>query len=82
MAGLETVEELRDELKLTVDYLPKDRLREALITLENMLEFNNGTIAAIDDVMNNRNLLGPYYSPEEMLNAVLEGDDDEDDEEI
>ncbi len=82
MAGLETVEELRDELRLTVDYLPKNRLREALITLENMLEFNNGTIAAIDDVMNNRNLLGPYYTPEEMLKAVLDGDDDEDDEKI
>ena len=31
MPGLETVEELRDEIKLTVDYIPEEKLTEALI---------------------------------------------------
>ena len=41
--------------------------------------FNKETQEAIDDVMNNRNLLGPYYSAEKMMEAVMDGDDDDDD---
>ncbi|MBR0150128.1 MAG: hypothetical protein IJP89_02065 [Synergistaceae bacterium] len=78
--GLSTPEEIRDELKLTVDFIPDDKLTEALIFLDNLLVFNKETQEAIDDVMNNRNLLGPYYSAEEMIQAVLAGDDEDDDE--
>ncbi|MBR1658034.1 MAG: hypothetical protein IJ697_06170 [Synergistaceae bacterium] len=75
--GLNTPEELRDELKLTIDFVPDDKLSEALIYLDNLLVFNKETQEAIDDVMNNRNLLGPYYSAEEMMKAVLADDDDD-----
>lgn len=75
--GLSTPEEIRDELKLTVDFIPDDKLDEALIFLDNLLVFNKETQEAIDDVMNNRNLLGPYYSAEEMIQAVLADDDDD-----
>lgn len=76
VGGLSTPEEIRDELKLTVDFIPDDRLDEALIFLDNLLVFNKETQEAIDDVMNNRNLLGPYYSAEEMIQAVLADDDE------
>ncbi len=76
--GLSTPEEIRDELKLTVDFIPDDKLTEALIFLDNLLVFNKETQEAIDDVMNNRNLLGPYYSAEEMIQAVLADDEDDD----
>lgn len=75
--GLSTPQEIRDELKLTVDFIPDDKLDEALIFLDNLLVFNKETQEAIDDVMNNRNLLGPYYSAEEMIQAVLADDDDD-----
>ncbi len=75
--GLSTPEEIRDEIKLTVDFIPDDKLDEALIFLDNLLVFNKETQEAIDDVMNNRNLLGPYYSAEEMIQAVLADDDDD-----
>ena len=79
MAGLETVEELRDEIKLTVDYIPEDKLTEALIYLENLLEFNEETKKAIEESMNPENLLGPYYSAEEMMRAVMADDKEDDD---
>ena len=77
--GLGTPEELRNEIKLVVDYIPERKLSDALIMLEDMLEFNKETLEAIDDVMNNRNLIGPFYSAEEMMQAVLAGDDEDDD---
>ncbi|MBQ7219766.1 MAG: hypothetical protein IJS28_02180 [Synergistaceae bacterium] len=77
--GLGTPEELRNEIKLVVDYIPERKLSDALIMLEDMLEFNKETLEAIDDVMNNRNLIGPFYSAEEMVRAVMAGDDDDDD---
>ncbi len=80
MPGLDTPEKLRDEIKLSVDYIPDEKLTEALIFIDNLLVFNKETQEAIDDVMNNRNLLGPYYSAEEMMKAVMADDDDDEDE--
>ena len=80
--GLDTPEKLRAELKLTVDFVPDDKLGDALIYLDNLLVFNKETQEAIDDVMNNRNLLGPYYSAEEMMQAVLADDEDDEDDEL
>ena len=74
---LGTPEELRNEIKLVADYIPERKLSDALIMLEDMLEFNKETLEAIDDVMNNRNLIGPFNTPEEMMQAVLAGDDDD-----
>ncbi len=75
--GLGTPEELRNEIKLVADYIPERKLGDALIMLEDMLEFNKETLEAIDDVMNNRNLIGPFNSAEELMKAVLEGEDDD-----
>ena len=80
--GLSTPEELRDELKLTVDYIPDDRLSEALIYLDNLLEFNDETKRDLIEAMNIDNLLGPYESFDEMVQDALSYDDDEEKQEI
>ncbi len=77
MPGLETVEELRDEIKLTVDYIPEEKLTEALIYLENLLEFNEETKRDLIEAMNMDNLLGPYESFAEMVQDALSCEDDE-----
>ena len=77
MAGLETVEELRDELRLTIDYIPDDKLGEALVYLDNLLEFNEETQRDLIEAMNMDNLLGPYESFDEMIQDALSCEDDE-----
>ena len=66
MCGLDTPQKLRDEIKLTVDYIPEEKLTEALIYLENLLEFNEETKRDLIEAMNMDNLLGPYESFAEM----------------
>ncbi|MBQ7544593.1 MAG: hypothetical protein IJT02_06580 [Synergistaceae bacterium] len=78
--GLGTPEELRNEIKLVVDYIPERKLGDALIMLEDMLEFNKETEEALEEAMREENLIGPFYSAEEMMQAVMAGDDDDDDD--
>ena len=76
MPGLDTPEKLRDEIKLTVDYIPENKLTEALIFLDNLLEFNEETKQDLREAMNIDNLSGPYESFDEMMQAALAEDDD------
>ncbi|MBQ7169918.1 MAG: hypothetical protein IJR63_08470 [Synergistaceae bacterium] len=80
--GLSTPEELRDELKLTVDYIPDDKLGEALIYLDNLLEFNEETKRDLIEAMDVNNLLGPYESFDEMIQDALSCEDDEEEQKI
>ena len=67
----------RETLRLVVDMLPENKVWDALIAVEDLLEPNDETLQAIDDVNNRRNLIGPFNSAEEMMKAVLEGEDDD-----
>lgn len=67
----------REELRYIVDFVPEDKLDTAIIAIENLLEFNEDEIKTLQDVMNRRNLIGPFDTPEEMMKAVLEGEDDD-----
>ena len=67
----------RETLRLVVDMLPENKVWDALIAVEDLLEPNEETLQAIDDVNNRRNLIGPFNSAEEMMKAVLEGEDDD-----
>lgn len=80
--GLSTPEELRAELKLTVDYIPEERLSEALIYLDNLLEFNEETQRDLIEAMNIDNLLGPYESFDEMIQDALTYEEDEENQNI
>ena len=80
--GLSTPEEIRDELKLTVDFIPDDKLIEALIFLDNLLEFNEETKQDLIEAMNVENLLGPYESFDDMVQDALNYEDDEESPEI
>lgn len=80
--GLSTPEEIRDEIKLTVDFIPDDKLTEALIFIENLLEFNEETQRDLIEAMNVENLLGPYESFDEMIQDALTYEDDEENPEI
>ncbi|MBQ3586266.1 MAG: hypothetical protein II964_06070 [Synergistaceae bacterium] len=80
--GLDTPEKLRAELKLTVDYIPEERLSEALIYLDNLLEFNEETQRDLIEAMNIDNLLGPYESFDEMIQDALTYEEDEENQNI
>ncbi|MBR0204557.1 MAG: hypothetical protein IJQ56_09350 [Synergistaceae bacterium] len=67
----------RETLRLVVDMIPENKVWDALIAVEDLLEPNEETLQAIDDVNNRRNLIGPFNSAEEMMKAVLEGEDDD-----
>ena len=66
----------REELRHLVDLVPDDKLPLAICALEEYLEPNEETLQAIEDVMTGRNLLGPFDSVEEMMEAMLRDDDD------
>ena len=72
-----TAEEARKELKLLVDYVPENRLSEAIIAIDNLLEFNEKTQKDLMEAMDHNNLLGPYSSFEEMMQDALTCEDDE-----
>lgn len=82
MAGLDTPKKLRDELKLTIDYIPDDKLSEALVYLDNLLEFNEETQRDLIEAMNMDNLLGPYGSFDEMIQDALSCEDDDEEQKI
>ncbi len=67
----------REELRMIVDYVPEEKLSEAIIALEDLLEFNKETEEALEDALNCKNLIGPFNSAEEMMKAVMAGDDDD-----
>ena len=75
--GLTTPEEVRNEIKLTVDYIPENKLYDALIALENFLEFNEATQRDMIEAMDMNNLLGPYNSFEEMVQDAMQCEDNE-----
>ena len=53
-----------------VESLPDDKVEECL-------EPNEETIAAMEDVMAGRGLIGPFANAREMMIAALSGDDDD-----
>lgn len=69
----------REELRMIVDYVPEEKLGDAIIALEDLLEFNKETEEALEEALNCKNLI-PFNSAEEMIQAVLAGDDDDYDE--
>ena len=72
-----TAAESRKELKLLIDYIPEERLSEAIIAIDNLLEFNEQTKKDLMEAMDMNNLLGPYNSFEEMMQDALQCEDDE-----
>ena len=66
----------RQELYRLVESLPDDKVRAAIIAIEEALEPNEETIAAMEDVIAGRGLIGPFKSAREMMIAALSGDDD------
>lgn len=72
-----TAAESRKELKLLIDYIPEERLSEAIIAIDNLLEFNEQTKKDLMEAMDMNNLLGPYDSFEEMMQDALQCEDDE-----
>ena len=77
VGGLTTPEEVRNEIKLVVDYIPENKLYDALIAMDNFLEFNEQTQKDLMEAMDLNNLLGPYSSFEEMMQDALTCEDDE-----
>ncbi|MBQ7219764.1 MAG: hypothetical protein IJS28_02170 [Synergistaceae bacterium] len=67
----------REELRMIVDYVPDDKLGDAIVAIEDLLEFNKETEEALDEALRGENLIGPFNTPEEMMQAVLAGDDDD-----
>ena len=67
----------RETLRLVVDMIPEKYLMNAIDVLEDFLEPDEETQQAIDDVLHDRNLLGPFYSVEEMNAALLSDASDE-----
>ena len=67
----------RQELYRLVDSLPDDKVGVALVAIEECLEPNEETIAAMEDVIAGRGLIGPFASAREMMIAALNGDDDD-----
>ncbi len=73
------VEEILDEIGLNmstaINVFLKRVVREKGIPFEMRIERPNAeTIAAIEDVKNGRNLIGPFDSVEEMMEALNEED--------
>ena len=67
---------------MIVDYVPEEKLGDAIIALDNLLEFNEETKQALREAMDMDNLLGPYESFDEMVQDALSYEDDEGDQEI
>ena len=72
-----TAEEEREELRMLVDYVPEEKLSEAIIAIDNLLEFNEETKRDLREAMNMDNLLGPYESFDEMVRDALSYDEAE-----
>ena len=62
---------------MIVDYVPDDKLGDAIVAIEDLLEFNKETEEALDEALRGENLIGPFNTPEEMMQAVLAGGDDD-----
>ena len=75
--GFNSPDAMRTELKLLIDYIPEKRLNEAIIAIDNLLEFNEQTQKDLIEAMDMNNLLGPYDSFEEMMQDALQCEDDE-----
>lgn len=67
----------RETLRLVADMVPDKYVMDAIVALEDFLEPNEETKQAIDDAIHGRNLIGPFYSAEEMMAAVLSDKTDE-----
>ena len=67
---------------MIVDYVPEEKLGDAIIALDNLLEFNEETKQALREAMDMDNLLGPYESFDEMVQDALNCEDGEEDQEI
>ena len=67
----------REELRMIVDYVPEEKLSDAIIALEDLMEFNKETEEALEDALNCKNLIGPFNNAREMMQAVLAGNDDD-----
>ena len=74
---MSTVTAERQELYRLVESLPDDKVGVALVAIEECLEPNEETIAAMEDVLAGRGLIGPFKSAREMMIAALSGDDDD-----
>lgn len=72
-----TATEERQKLHKLIDSLPDDRVGAALVAIEECLEPNEDTIAAMEDVIAGRGLIGPFANAREMMIAALSGDDDD-----
>ena len=64
----------REVLREIIEKVPEEKLGEAVVAIEDLLEFNEETQQAIREAEEGKNLLGPFYSIEEMNRALL-GDD-------
>ena len=53
--------------------LPEEKLSDAIIALEDLMEFNKETEEALEDALNCKNLIGPFNNAREMMQAVLAG---------
>ncbi|MBQ6774439.1 MAG: hypothetical protein IJP48_10325 [Synergistaceae bacterium] len=67
----------RETLRQIVDNLSEDKVWDALIAVEDILEPNEETKQAIDDAIHGRNLIGPFYDVKEMHEALLSDKTDE-----
>lgn len=64
----------REVLREIIEYVPEDKVPDAVVAIENLLEFNEETQKDLREAEEGKNLLGPFYSIEEMNRALL-GDD-------
>lgn len=67
----------REELKYIVDFVPENKLDTAIIAIEDLLEFSEEEQKALRDAMEGKNLIGPFNTPEEMMEALLSDKTDE-----
>lgn len=67
----------RDELKLMIDFIPEEKLGEAIILIDNLLEFNDEVKRDMLEVEEGKNLLGPFKDGREMVEAMLRDDEEE-----
>ena len=65
---------------MIIDYVPDEKLGDAIIAIEDLLDFNEETEKALEEALNCKNLIGPFDTADEMMQAVLAGDDDDYDE--
>ncbi|MBQ9595057.1 MAG: hypothetical protein IJR35_04290 [Synergistaceae bacterium] len=67
----------RETLRQIVDNLSEDKVWDALLAVEDILEPNEETKQAIKDAEQGKNIIGPFYSVEEMNEALLSDKTDE-----